>query len=1716
MVPGSMMRLSGPDNINLFNGNLSLSIPLGQTYPVSDTLSYSFVLRYNSNIWDFTEGWDGEVVVQAHPAFFSNAGTGWRLSLGDLLAPGDWYNTGNPSNAWVYLAPDGSSHRFYSLLHRGEASGGGLYTRDGSYLRLQFVAFDASEDPIKIDIEMPSGNTHTFELKSDWDVWRLTEMRDRFGNSVDFSYVFPNGREVGDLECTITDETGRLHVLFYERYSHPDDSLPRYSLISMSLAAFGGHQACFAFEYLEEEIERSYKHDDPGMDYDVVVPLLQSVTFPDGGSNPCDIAGCSDCTTTDFTYLLTGDPAGLLESMRLPTGGVVDWQYGLYTFPQGNVSCYDQGEPWNHAIMGGATGVTRRRLFGDAVDSDGTWSYTPVDNGGISIFRSVASPDGTRVDHFFNTGIELCADEGDWRGWAYGLPFLPGNAVDSGGISIEIYAPDAGTTDPPIRRISVNYRHDQLPSYTSGVSPQSFHNTNRRLQSRTKDYLDDERAPDLPRWEGFTLHNFDGLGHYRRKFSDGNFFDAPSQLVFAGYNPAPGGGYYQYSIDEATNEPDAEVHTFPSAGYPVDAPWILNTVDFKWTQKHLSPNPPEENRTEYCFDRGTHGAFLAPTTGFLNGLRIHVDEDPASDDRSPNDIIKRFTESSIFPGRVGAERYYGAEAQAIPIDPLMSACDVDGLFAEYKITHQYSYGALSASSYNLVPAQEGQVVTLFTRAIDSNTGLTAMEIDTSGYSTDFSYDQLGRLTEAVPVDGAKTTLTYTPASGSGVNLVKATVHQQAIAQDDSVLAESDFTFDAFGRGEKESHLLADGTWNQRISGYDALDRLTWITEWQPDGTTPANYSKTENADFDAFGRVGTVTLPDGHEIDYDYTGRRLVSRTATVGTTFDDVDTVTEVDTTTTTTLDRNGRPLKVEEPSGTNGLMIPTDYRYDVGGNLKWAQTTASGTSQTREFNYNGLGFLTSSLIPEKSADTIYSGYDPMGNVGTVVDGPSDLSYGYDFASRLITITDNNVAGVPFIGLFSYHSEGGGIPGDRDGGAWSEGKLASATRVNLFEAGGPWDQVDVAETYEYNGLGGAVSRKQTDITLGTGTTTESFEQSWTYTDLGNVATTTYPEEVDAAALPDLVVENGYSHGWLTSVTPGVEEIWYFANGMIEFVGNPGEDPLIGIGFERDPDWMQRPRQISFIGYPHGHGKSAAGDSPDGGIEPPPKTNSWLSFWDSGEFEYDGLGNLTAQKGYWFHEYGNCEQGSRFFEYDQVSRLKSLMTSTSDPSPEYSYQTAYSYDPFGNIVSRTLDGETYTYETDPSNNHLSGAGVTYDLAGNQKEWFDYDYQYTPFHQIQKYSANGPHQFYAYSADNERVVVYDSAELETSLMLRDLDAKVLRTLRLGDSGAEWERDYLYRGRVLMGAKSPTQDFRLFADHLGSVRLVTDWDDWTDIVEVNNYSPFGSEFTNDVLGTDQKLRFTGHERDLMDPTHTTDDLDYMHARHYNLNLARFLSVDPVGGDSFRPQSWNGYSYVLNNPLRFTDFSGETIHVVYDANGSGLTDMELKGVFQNVGIMFDEAGVDIVFHSKGSGTAPSAGDLGSNDRLQILDFVSPENSTSGPGTYTRESHSVVLVDRSMAKDAPAGGLIFHLSNATGHELGHGTGVLLQYGWHDPKGMAAISKYFRLYHSQPLGAGFYLDPLETVMDDKHENPSYLGLFSFSSEDKTILEYYFGRANRE
>jgi RHS repeat-associated protein len=63
-------------------------------------------------------------------------------------------------------------------------------------------------------------------------------------------------------------------------------------------------------------------------------------------------------------------------------------------------------------------------------------------------------------------------------------------------------------------------------------------------------------------------------------------------------------------------------------------------------------------------------------------------------------------------------------------------------------------------------------------------------------------------------------------------------------------------------------------------------------------------------------------------------------------------------------------------------------------------------------------------------------------------------------------------------------------------------------------------------------------------------------------------------------------------------------------------------------------------------------------------------------------------------------------------------------------------------------------------------------------------------------------------------------------------------------------------------------------------------------------------------------------SGKERD------TESGLDYFPARHYSSNMGRWMSPDRgwmIALDLNNPQTLNMYSYVLNNPLKFTDPTG-----------------------------------------------------------------------------------------------------------------------------------------------------------------------------------------------
>ena len=410
-----------------------------------------------------------------------------------------------------------------------------------------------------------------------------------------------------------------------------------------------------------------------------------------------------------------------------------------------------------------------------------------------------------------------------------------------------------------------------------------------------------------------------------------------------------------------------------------------------------------------------------------------------------------------------------------------------------------------------------------------------------------------------------------------------------------------------------------------------------------------------------------------------------------------------------------------------------------------------------------------------------------------------------------------------------------------------------------------------VGERFYYGSVGGRVSHRDTTWPG------QSARLKVSWTDLGDMASLTYPQI--AGVGPARTVCSSYTNGWLVGVTdvgagtcPGgasFTSLSYHPNGMINQVSHGNG---VTDTYAKDPYDMGRPYRIS--------------------------TSGALSNWDSGSFEYDGAGNIKALRG----------------TVEPVAR----------PAPTHK---AYTYDAFGNLTRVTTDDTTYQdLPTSPSTNRLTGSG--YDASGNLTAWGGYGYGYDALNAMTTLTGGTLNKAYGYDADGERLSFKDVPSNTTTYSLRGLDEKVLREYTYNGSSWSWSKDVVCRQGQLLATidSSATRHFTL--DHLGSPRLITNPD--RSVWAYHAYWAYGQEL--DTTSDTERMKFTGHERDLQGTTATTDDLDYMHARYYNPTIGRFLSVDP-GRDADPKVSlgWNMYAYVHGNPSNRIDPDGLTdIHI------------------------------------------------------------------------------------------------------------------------------------------------------------------------------------------
>jgi YD repeat-containing protein len=1157
-------QFNGLDTINAFNGNLTLSIPIGPSFTVGGGLSYGLTLYSNANLWEpqahchdvVTPGvcarvcprfnkdcapWELTDPTFMYPHRRANAGLGWTLSLGRLYQP---EHPAMPDQGhWTYESPDGADHVF-------EVGSGNVVSKtiDGSYLRMTYLTDDPGTPETNNDevrkIEFPNGTVQYFQPPSatTTDYWGLRRITNGFPqNFLKIHYdPFPDPGYPDGLRWTLEDSHGRQHWIDFRRIAYDGEMRLLVKRVQISrfhddTSSEAYSPATFEFNYLENQtLSRgefqtcTFHHPEPQPQtwQTAKVPLLSSVVLPDG-------------MAFGFTYNSYGlNYAGVPGTMTVPTGGMIEWEYGPYYKPAASV---DSSEEYYRASYG----VTKRKFWGKLKpdgtrDPQGTWEYQPSldyqPNMACDPYPSVPIPPGycnefkntiigplqgaqaSKTVHYFSVAkVNLLPP---WNPFEYGLPFTK-NVSDGSSQPRWLSSKVFGPNNTLLRSNYVRYDSTLLPSQAES--------SRAVYEDDSGKYMDSDSS------------DFDGFGNYRIVKKSGNVPNTPARTTKTHYLPAnnqtlPGDSWLRGLYDSVTVEEDGKSF-----------------------------------QTDFCFDT---------STGFLKQKRARKDAASAG----TNDLVSVFVPDSR--GNVRWERHYGGDilpgasrvgnirpAATVSTDVICNP--VTGTLV-YELEHTRVEPTETANG-SVVSKYTGVPVNVSDVTIDRRTGLVSSSRDTAGVTTSFEYDWAGRLTAERPAFRAATIYEYLSPTSDEIKMRRTKVGST------EPLPWSRFQIDAFGRAVRETSALPNGGESVRDTAYNALGWRTSITE-------PNQPSAETLFIHDSLGRTTRVTLPDGSFIDFEYSGERQKVRKSRIwtGGAADTLVSVTEA-------FDGFGRLISVTEPSGTTsaanrtGAAVTTDYKYDLADRLvEVIMNRGSAPLQRRLFDYDGRGFLRWESQPE-SGVTSYL-YDARGHLATKLQGAAqsqfDLDYFYDAAERLTRLEARNPlygseSGQPMyrpMKTFQYSAANEAVGGIVD---WTRGKLKSASRYNYSFAKGDETLYRIEDRYEYRDGPGRQTGRQTTI-YENENAVKTFSTGRSYNELDLPVSQTYPSCTSCGVPPGDwdrdQMSRTYDVGRLETLLPGfVHGITYWPNGLrkaLQHANGSVDTQTVGV--------MPRPSALSF------------------------------------------------------------------------------------------------------------------------------------------------------------------------------------------------------------------------------------------------------------------------------------------------------------------------------------------------------------------------------------------------------------------------------------------------------------------------------------------------------------------------------------------------------
>ncbi|MBA6302857.1 RHS repeat-associated core domain-containing protein [Colwellia sp. MB02u-14] len=312
----------------------------------------------------------------------------------------------------------------------------------------------------------------------------------------------------------------------------------------------------------------------------------------------------------------------------------------------------------------------------------------------------------------------------------------------------------------------------------------------------------------------------------------------------------------------------------------------------------------------------------------------------------------------------------------------------------------------------------------------------------------------------------------------------------------------------------------------------------------------------------------------------------------------------------------------------------------------------------------------------------------------------------------------------------------------------------------------------------------------------------------------------------------------------------------------------------------------------------------------------------------SNAYTFDGLGNLRSR------ENDTLKTGTlgqlETFDYDDINRLTDIndvekVRYAANGNILWKYDVGnYCYNsarPHAVSGIGSAGCTTQSYQYDPNGNMTSGRGRTIDYSHFDKP-------------VNINNNEGSTQF-TYGTDRKRFKRVTTEEVDgidvttTTYYLGSVEV-----VSKSNSSVITTRRNLPGAIELRRSNGTREISYLHKDHLGSIDTISDangdikqklyFDAWgkKQVINTGNYVANLGSFNTITLTQLLDITprgFTGHES----VDHA--DIIHMNGRIYDPTLGRFLQADPLIQAPDNSQSYNRYSYVFNNPLKYTDPSG-----------------------------------------------------------------------------------------------------------------------------------------------------------------------------------------------